>query len=163
MSESNKIHKIYRYLRPETGDIEDVYPERWRWCVNYGPDRENLDPMYDFRQFNDIDGTFHQFKEVQQDEVTAFMMYSLETPQKFVIFPPNGAELVHFYRRRGISDEQGQRIYATNYCFGFGVNIDGKVHKTIFMIDENDQLYVGDGDFFTRLAVGDDIFYAIGG
>jgi len=118
--------KFYR----EGGRVEDVELERWQWIAVY-------DDGLVLKQFDDR-GRFHQFKEIDQDRLSVFMMtnglrvFSIPWNKRY--------KLIHFYRvtvlRAGTPDEERLKLY----CFGYQ---DG-TSKVLIVIDGNDNVSIVD-------------------
>lgn len=101
----------YRFYRESTGEWESVSPERWQWEAHY------VDGTV-LKQFDESTGLFHQFKEIDQDNLHAFIMTCHGRPP-LVLHWKQGYKLIHFYSNiimnAGTPAEQRVRIY----CFGY--------------------------------------------
>ena len=91
---------------------ELVDTERWGWGVVYKDGRE-------LKQFDDA-GYFHQFKEIETENVAMFVMYKLDDDSKRIDMPiSEGMQFFHFYRNiRPHYSETFKRAY----IFGFKKN-----------------------------------------
>jgi len=127
----------YLFFDKDTKKFEEVVPEKWQWEAHF------FDGTV-LKQFGD-DGTFHQFKEIDQNKLMLFKMVSIEGRSPYTLFfDPQKMKLIHFYRRTrlNVGTPAEQRI--TLYCFGYETNINGIVHKVIMAILPNDELIVTD-------------------
>lgn len=126
-------YKFHRVDPEKKIDVwEEVEPVLWQWEAVYS-DGVTL------KQYDD-DGIFHQFKEIEQNRLHLFVMKNAKTGQKFTLFFPQKAKLIHFYRNAicnvGTSFEERIRIF----CFGF----ETKKTKQLFVILPNDELVIVD-------------------
>jgi hypothetical protein len=100
------------YLKPSTGD--HVPLERWFFVAVYNDGT-------DLRQFDDRDGTYHSFPEIDQERLQVFKMINSQTHQEVTVMFPAGAKLLHIYRNitlnHGTDDEQHYRWYAFGYDY----------------------------------------------
>jgi DNA repair photolyase len=72
-------------------DIEKVKLERWVWGVIYKDGRE-------LHQF-DSNGVYHQFKEIEKENVKLFSMYKPnDMSKRYDIVVTEGMKISHFYR-----------------------------------------------------------------
>lgn len=80
----------YTFVRD--GVPETVDEEAWGWGVVYKDGTE-------LRQF-EADGSFHQFKEINQGEVSMFVMYKIADPdQRYdMLITEKDIQIFHFYR-----------------------------------------------------------------
>lgn len=106
------MRKSYTFLRPETGQTENVSPEAWQWVVEY------MDGTI-LKQFDD-EGVFHQFKEINQEKPFIFKMISPTQAHYYtLLIDPAKMKLFHFYRnfvlQAGTPMEYREKIY----CFGY--------------------------------------------
>lgn len=112
----------YRFYQESTGTEIEVPPEVWRWVATYTDGSQLF-------QFDDEEGRFHQFKEIDQKRLARFDMVCPGRPPIVLQWSP-GRKLIHFYHNYifnfGQSGEARHRIY----CFGYE---EGK-HKLILMI-----------------------------
>lgn len=69
---------------------ELVNREIWRWVAEYHDGTV-------LKQFDDETGLFHQFAEIDQENLKVFRMVHDELPAHVLIFEP-GMKLIHFYR-----------------------------------------------------------------
>ena len=128
----NTMPKIYKFLRKETGQFEDVPLERWRWCSKYSDDS----CLY---QFDEKTKTFHQFAEIDQSRLKSFRMFSDDNPVGYALaFSPASMKLIHFYRHvvlnYGTADEKRYKIY----CFGYEKKNGSKTDPYLIFILPND-------------------------
>lgn len=126
------------YRKPSTGDI--VTLERWFFIVQY-------DDGTELAQFDETDGSYHSFPEIDQKRVRVFKMANPSTEQVVSLLVPPGAELKHFYRNfvlnYGTPDEEQARWY----CFGYesnGVSCN-------FIITQRDEIIFTDD--FEKVAI----------
>jgi hypothetical protein len=100
------------YIKPSTGD--SVPLERWFFVAVYNDGS-------DLRQFDDRDGTYHSFPEIDQDRLKVFKMVESATLREVTVMFPQGAKLLHIYRNivldHGTDNEQHYRWYAFGYDF----------------------------------------------
>lgn len=101
----------YTFFREETGTYETVERELWGWEAVY-EDGTVL------KQFAD-DGTFHQFKEIDQSKLTVFRMVNQDTGAVVTLLFEPGASLFHFYRNAILNQGTEGEIRIRAYCFGF--------------------------------------------
>src|SRR5437867_954823 len=86
------MRDYYIYHRPETGQNEKVTPERFCWEAHYTTGEI-------LKQFNDEDGSFHQFREIDTQRLSVFRMINYETGKFFDIQWHPARKLIHFYNR----------------------------------------------------------------
>ena len=125
----------YKYFSKELDKWIVAPPEVWQWEVTY-EDGSVL------KQFGG-DGIFHQFAEIDQDQLAMFKMVSPRYPQTYtLLFSDPNMKLIHFYRNTvlnaGASDEKHIRLY----CFGYEKKVGTKVHKIIMAITPTNNLIV---------------------
>ena len=91
---------------------ERVELERWGWGVVYKDGRE-------LHQFDGV-GNFHQFQEIETENVKMFTMYKLDDLSKRIDLPIiEGMQFFHFYRNiRPYYDNVFKKVYV----FGFKFN-----------------------------------------
>lgn len=107
------------YLFNENGKDVEIQPERWGWGVVYKDDTE-------LKQFGD-DGRFHQFQEINQDEVKLFVMYRLDNPDRRIDLPiVDGMQIFHFYRNYIFNATQEDERKVRVYVFGYKEKADAK-------------------------------------
>lgn len=109
---------------------EEVKPEIWMWEAFYS-DGSSL------KQFSD-DGVFHQFKEINQEKLAIFKVYSSHYPHDFTLFFEKGMKLIYFYQRYCFNANSSLEKKFTIYCFGY----QKKKEKKIFMIMPNGGLVI---------------------
>lgn len=106
------------YIFTRDGKAEKVVAEKWGWGVVYAGGGE-------LHQFDTTEGIFHQFQEIDQSQVTMFVMYNLEDPSKRVDMPLRSAvegnhlnplKLFHGYVRRVLDNDS---VRQTVYLFGW--------------------------------------------
>ena len=115
---------MFKFIRD--GVPEEVPEERWKWEVQYN-DNSHL------RQFEN--GLFHQFKEIDQSNISYFKMVNRDNPEKgFVLIFTKGMKLIHFYLNSGVIDSEGQKEYPRIYVFGY----EEKGKKHLFVIPPDD-------------------------
>lgn len=118
----------YTFVRD--GVPEAVELERWGWGVVYKDGTE-------LKQFGD-DGTFHQFKEVVQENVAMFVMYNTGDPvalKKRIDIPVvEGMQIFHFYRIVVLAGGSGEERRVR--CFVFGWKLDGATTYTFILPDD---------------------------
>jgi hypothetical protein len=120
---------------------EEVKPERWAWLVVYKGGNGIL------RQFGD-DGAFHQVGEIEQELVELFQLYKPEQPERRIsLYIPEGARLVHKYKRYVFRTQTGEERRETVYVFGY--KHDGRHYFYYIMphdeiIFSNEELQLGD-------------------
>ncbi|MFZ3032253.1 MAG: hypothetical protein WA082_04410 [Candidatus Moraniibacteriota bacterium] len=124
-----------KYLFKKEGEKDvEVQKERWTWGVVY-KDGSQLN------QFREEDGSFHQFVEIKQDDVSMFVMYSGEKRIDIVV---EGKQIFHFYRNVVFSynseDERKVRVY----CFGYKNKETGEAVYNYILPD--DRVVVSDRD-----------------
>ena len=105
------MHFIFERKNEETGEVtkETVELERYIWGVIYKDGTV-------FKQFGD-DGIFHQFREIEQDNVALFSVYRHDDNTKGVAIPVTDAmQIFHFYRQLML-DDGARRVKV--YVFGW--------------------------------------------
>ena len=131
------MRNTYIFTR-ENGEKEEIQPERWGWAVIYNDGAElgqfEGDPLL-------VTGIFHQFKEIDQGKVKAFLMVKQGEGVRILLTAP-GARLFHLYRNIalnvGAPDERRLRVYV------FGYKKDGRVAYHYILPD--DRLLISDTD-----------------
>lgn len=146
----------YLYNRPETGQTEQVAPERWRWKAIY----QSGETLF---QYNDEDDSFHQLREIDQSQLKEFRMYSPDHPLEYVVhFNPETDKLVHYYLRNVFNARTPHETKSTWYVFGVERKTGDKASKLFYKIDDKDRFYVGDGEGFAMIAFeGGQVIHAI--
>jgi len=125
----------YKFFRQETQNWIDAPEEVWCWEAHY----ENGQIL---KQFGD-DGIFHQFSEIDQNQLAIFKMTSNNYPQTYsVLFSDPNMKLIHFYRNSifnaGTDSEERTRFY----CFGYEKKVGSKIQKLIMVITPTNELIV---------------------
>lgn len=131
----------YKFVRD--GVPESVQPERWGWIALYN-DGTRLEQ---FEVFDWETGVFHQFKEIDQSKLDAFVMENLENPAlSYTIHFAPGMRLIHYYRNTVLNagTEDEQRFKA--YCFGYAESVEGRARKTILQIWPDDTCHIFNDD-----------------
>lgn len=116
------------YTFARDGVAEVVTPERWSWGCVYKNGTE-------LKQFGD-NGVFHQFKEIEQEEVTMFVMYKLDNPDvRIDTIVDSRTQIFHFYRNLVLNmateDERTVRVYV----FGTKNTITGAMQYNYILPD----------------------------
>lgn len=120
----------FSFCDPVTKDITMLARERWSWEAIY------TDGTY-ICQFDDRDGTFHQFREIQQDRLAAFCMVAINRPPIIMHWVP-GRKLIHFYQNTRLHVGTPNEVFIRLYCFGYETGSD----KMIVVIMPDDQIRV---------------------
>ncbi|MDO8487699.1 MAG: hypothetical protein Q7S31_00095 [bacterium] len=125
----------FKFFRKDLNQWISAPEEMWQWEAYY-EDGQIL------KQFGE-DGIFHQFAEINQDQLAMFKMTSRHHPQTYsLLFSDPGMKLIHFYRNTilnaGVESEQRTRLY----CFGYEKKIGSKTHKVIMIITPPNGLIV---------------------
>ena len=130
----------WKFCRDGAGE-ETVELERWIWTAIYQDGTQ-------LKQFDD-DGRFHQFREIDQTRLNAFVMSTPDESHPPVIlkFEP-GYKLIHFYRN--ISLNNGA-IRIRLYCFGYE-SVNAKV--ILVIMPDNRVVITENVDHITRGAEG---------
>ncbi|MFA5261426.1 MAG: hypothetical protein WC450_09380 [Candidatus Omnitrophota bacterium] len=127
---------IYK-LTTKDGKEEEVVEERWGWGVVYKDGSEA-------RQFG-LDGIFHRFAEINQDEVKMFAMYRTDDQGKrFDIEVKDGMQIFHFYRNFCFDYLSECRKNYRVYCFGWKDRKTGAM--AYFYIMPDDRIVSGNFD-----------------
>ena len=108
---------------------ELVKEEKWKWVAIYKDDTI-------LKQFDD-DGNFHQFKEIDIDNLA---LWRITDGVRNIDIPMNpGMKPIHFYQRKR-SKTMGSDVeqQSTVYCFGYENTQSEETDKLIYMIFEND-------------------------
>ncbi len=113
----------YKFIRD--GIEETVTREKWCWGVVYQDGTE-------LKQFGD-DGMFHQFKEINQDDIKMFVMYKPDEENKRIDMPVTNKQVFHFYRN--VVLENGTR-HLKVYVFGWIDITSGKRMYTFILPDD---------------------------
>lgn len=131
-----QAHSNTMYQFNRDGVMEKVKPERWGWGVVYKDGAE-------LHQFGE-DGVFHQFREIEQEKVSLFVMYRLEDMNKrHDVLMSEKMKMIHFYRNiRPAHLDHFIRIYV----FGYEKKIGGRTYKNLFFILPDDRVVVSDTD-----------------
>lgn len=104
------MHQEYTFAR--NGVEEVVKPERWGWGVEYKDGTE-------LHQF-DAEGKFHQFREIDQENVVMFVMYKLDDPTKRVDLIVSGnVQYFHVYKRMILNASTEEETRPTVILFGY--------------------------------------------
>ncbi len=132
------MQQDFKFLREETGELETVQREKWRWVAIYNDGSE-------VRQFDEATGRFHQFKEIDQSKLKTFRMISDKNPIGFyLLFQPEHMKLIHFYRNVVFNYESKDRTKIKLYVFGYEENINGRTHKRLTCIMPDDGVVLTD-------------------
>ena len=115
-----------QYTFNRDGVVEQVDAEKWVWGVVYKDDTE-------LHQFAG-DGTFHQFREIDQANVKMFVMYQLDTDKRYDMAVTEDMQIFHFYRtlmlNQGAEDSRIVKVYV------FGWKHNGSVSYNYIMPDD---------------------------
>ena len=139
MINSNENKYIFnRQQEDGTFVPEKVALERWCWGVVYNDDTE-------FYQF-DNDGTFHQFKEIDQSQLEMFTMYKMDDQSKRydVAIDPERYEAVHFYRHLILNHGTDEARQVKVYGYGIKDKVTGSVLCNYILPD--DRIVTGSKD-----------------
>ena len=113
-------------LKKIDGSVEEVQAERWGWGVVYKDDTE-------LKQFNE-DGSFHQFLEIQWDNVKFFTMYKLEDFSKRIDIPMSPEiQIFHFYKNL-VLENSSRKIRV--YVFGWKDKNSGSMVYNFILPDD---------------------------
>ena len=125
----------YKYFSKELNKWIVAPPEVWQWEVMY-EDGSVL------KQFGD-DGIFHQFAEINQDQLAMFKMVSPQYSQTYtLLFSDPSMKLIHFYRNTVLNAGTGDEKHIRLYCFGYEKKVGAKVQKAIMAITPTNNLIV---------------------
>jgi hypothetical protein len=122
----------FRLYRESSGTSEIVEPEKWRWIARY-----NDGTM--LHQFDERDFSFHQFREIQQDNLHSFIMVTEGKPPIILLWE-KGRKLIHFYNHICLDFGGPNETRLKVYCFGY----EEPGHKVIFMIMPDDGIVITD-------------------
>ncbi len=132
------MQQDFKFLREETGELENVQREKWRWIAIY-------DDGSELRQFDEATSRFHQFKEIDQAKLKTFRMISDKNPIGFyLLFRPKEMKLIHFYRNVVFNYESKDRTKIKLYVFGYEENIVGRTYKRLTCIMPDDGVVLTD-------------------
>lgn len=107
------MHTTFKLTNKETGKIEEVQREKWRWIAIFNDETK-------LKQFDEKTGVFHQFKEIDQSKLHVFKMVSDENPKGYqILFNPSEMRLIHFYRRAVLNYMSKTPTRITLYIFGY--------------------------------------------
>jgi len=123
----------YKYFRNDLGKWINAEPEVWQWEVTY-------EDGHVLKQFGD-DGIFHQFAEIDQNQLAMFKMISPQHPQTYALLLSDpGMKLIHFYRNTVLNAGTGDEKHIRLYCFGYEKKVGSKVQKFIMAITPTNEL-----------------------
>lgn len=133
-----------KYYKPYTK--EEVQVERWRW-IAYFDDGSELH-QYESDPVNSFSGLFHSFAEIKATgkQVVSFKMISENYPRGINLLVPEGAEVIHYYRRQKLGFNTSNPISNTFFVFGWRININGQSVKRLIKIYPEDQIEIMDDD-----------------
>jgi hypothetical protein len=105
------------YKRIENGveTEEEVTLESWVWAVVFKDNTE----MHQFEVTPDKRGVFHQIGEVDQTKVKLFVLYKPDMSRRIDIVVPDGAKLIHKYKRYRLNALTPEARNETVYVFGY--------------------------------------------
>lgn len=126
------MRDYYIYHRPETGQDEKVTPERFCW-------EAHMQDGTVLKQFNDADNSFHQFREIDTQNLSVFRMVNYETDKFFDIQWHPSRKLIHFYNNNILENDT---VRVRLYCFGYETYFDGASHTVLMVILPDDNLVV---------------------
>lgn len=121
------MFEYYKFINQD-GVEEKVNPEKWSWGVVYNDGTE-------LKQFDD-NGYFHQFKEINQDEVKMFVMLQLEDIVKRIDIPLENYkqyQIFHFYRQFVLYNDN-RRVKV--YVFGWKDKYNGATSYNFILPDD---------------------------
>lgn len=126
--------KKWKFMRD--GKEEEVALEKWAWEVTY------VDGTV-LKQFGD-DGTFRQFREVEQDRVAEFRLtWTGQGPATtHRLYVKEGMKLFHFYQRHRF---QGIGMDLTPTVHVFGCKSPGTAGTYLYVMPSGDVLVGPDG------------------
>lgn len=139
-----------KYYFNRNGELEEVELEKWRWEAVY------LDGTM-LKQFDKLDeehGDFHQFAEIDQNNLRAFRMVNQEGGVITLLFDPFKAregkmKLVHKYRTYGrlvevVSEENVMETQGHIQVRGYIVGFETDTYKQFFVILPSDEVVMTD-------------------
>ena len=115
----------------------EVLPERYGWGVTYKDGSE-------LKQFDDVTGKFHQFREIDMPNVHLFIMYKLDDPKKrYDVCVDDNIQIFHFYRNIKLWYKEGfdfERIYV------FGIKFKNSSNAIYHFILPDDRMVMSHFD-----------------
>jgi hypothetical protein len=111
----------------EEGKEIEIPLEAWVWHVVF---KDGTD-LWQFDRVPGTDGKrwFHQFREIDQQNVAIFEMVNAENPElRFSIDVDEGMQIFHFYRRSRLEIGTPQETHVTFYVFGYKADGVGRYH-----------------------------------
>jgi len=99
----------------------------------------------EMHQFGE-DGTFHQFKDIEQEQVEMFVMYKFEDMGKRIdlIIDNPEKQVFHFYRTNIFSAGKPEERRTRTYCFGYKNKETGEQRYNYILPD--DRIVMSDKD-----------------
>jgi len=105
-----------KYIFTKDGEQSEVKLERWIWGVVYKDGTELQ--QYEIK---DGKGIFHQVGEIDQTQVKLWVLRKLTTEKRIDILLPEGARIIHKYRRyifnKGKTTERKETVYIFGYKY----------------------------------------------
>lgn len=128
-----------KFYFEKDGKKEEVALERWTWGVVYKDGSE----LHQYERPTTVDGVFHQFAEIDRDNVVLFVMRNHEG-KRFDIAIKEGQQIFHFYRNKGIgtANDKGETEIKWNRVYVFGYKDHKTKHTAYHFILPNDTLVI---------------------
>lgn len=130
-------------FKEEDGTTTLVTQEEWAWMALY-KDNSTL------KQYDDTTYEFHQFKEIDLDELDVFVIYNTQNPgdmtKRYEIHMEDGMTPIFFYRTTVFNMKQRNETKVRVAQFGYKENIAGRSVKTILSIFPNGALSIRNTD-----------------
>jgi hypothetical protein len=131
-----KVNAMTKYIHEQSG--AEVEGELYRWVAIY-EDGTTL------QQFDDADGKFHQFGEIDQSKLHVFQMVG-EGKTYTIVFDPSSMKLIHKYRHITLNALTEDEVNMKWYLFGYEKKVGGHNEKTLMVLTHTGELVITDND-----------------
>lgn len=130
-------------FREEDGTLTNVELEQWGWLAIY-KDGSCL------KQFDDETNQFHQFKEIDINELETFVVLNLfhtdDPTKRFEVHMKEGMSPIFFYRVTIFNATQEDEYRVRIAHFGFKEIINGKSIKTMMFVHPSGAISISNSD-----------------
>ena len=130
-------------FREEDGRISNIPLEEWGWLAIY-KDGSAL------KQFDDVTREFHQFKEIDLDNLETFIVLNLfnvnDITKRFEFHIAEGMTPIFFYRVTVFNATQEDEYKVRIAHFGYKETINGKAVKTMMFVHPSGAISIKNTD-----------------
>jgi len=137
------VHFIYTNYMEFKLNNEVVELEEWAWLAIY-KDGSVL------KQYDDVTGDFHQFKEIDIDNLDVFVVINTQHPNdptyRYEVHMEEGMTPIFFIRTTVFNMKEPGEVKVRMPHFGYKESINGQSRKTIMTVFPNGAVSVRNTD-----------------